>query len=301
MKPVSLLSIPVMSVLLVGPGPASAHQAAARAPTVEAPAPVAAPAPPAETSGWRTLEPGLELGEFDLPETSDVGDSRLRVLRIDPKLWHLRLLCAGNLGDGSAHTARDWCSEYGLAAAINASMFQGDGRTSVAHMRTGEYVNNGALSDDNAVLAFDPSGLRDVPPVKLLDLQCEDYADWRDLYGTFIQDIRMVTCRGGNAWSRQDRRWSTACVGQDSTGRVLLIHVRSPYPVHDLIDGLMALPLGLTRAMYVEGGPEAQLYVHAGDVEEEYVGSYETGFNENEDNHVAWPVPNVIGVERVRP
>jgi hypothetical protein len=28
------------------------------------------------------------------------------------------------------------------------------------------------------------------------------------------------------------------------------------------------------------------------------VGSWETGFNENDDNANAWPLPNVIGVRR---
>jgi hypothetical protein len=46
----------------------------------------------------------------------------------------------------------------------------------------------------------------------------------------------------------------------------------------------------------MEGGPEAQLYVHAGETELEMFGSYETSFKENDQNEMAWPVPNVIGM-----
>jgi hypothetical protein len=88
---------------------------------------------------------------------------------------------------------------------------------------------------------------------------------------------------------------------------VLFMHVRSPFSTHDLIEMLLELPIGLDRAMYAEGGPEAQLFVRAGGaagadagerVELELLGSFESGFHEADDVTVALPVPNVIGVER---
>ena len=72
--------------------------------------------------------------------------------------------------------------------------------------------------------------------------------------------------------------------------------MRSPLDVHDLIDRLKALPLGLVRLMYVEGGPEATLYLDAGGKQLVRVGSYEAGFNENADNHAHRDLPHVIGV-----
>ena len=106
----------------------------------------------------------------------------------------------------------------------------------------------------------------------------------------------MMSCQGHNVWSQQPRLWSIAALAQDEAGRILFLHARSPLSVHDFIAAVQALPLSLTRAMYLEGGPEATLYVNAGGVEIERFGSYETGFNENDDNSSAWPLPNVIGV-----
>ena len=68
--------------------------------------------------------------------------------------------------------------------------------------------------------------------------------------------------------------------------------------MHDFIDMLLELPIDLKNAMYVEGGPEAQLYVEGGGRSIELVGSFETGFFEADDNLQAWPIPNVIGVVR---
>ena len=38
---------------------------------------------------------------------------------------------------------------------------------------------------------------------------------------------------------------------------MLFIHARSPWDMHDFIVNLQKLPLGIVRAMYLEGGPEA--------------------------------------------
>jgi hypothetical protein len=40
----------------------------------------------------------------------------------------------------------------------------------------------------------------------------------------------------------------------------------------------------LVAAQHMEGGPEASLYLHSGDCEFAGMGSYETGFTENDNN-----------------
>jgi hypothetical protein len=245
---------------------------------------------------WRSPAPGLDVAEFPAPTPSSVGDSRIVVARFDPAHYELRLLSSRLLGLDRNPTAKEWVERHGLVAAINASMYREDHRTSVAYMRDGDRVNNGRWSKDNAVLAAGPldPGL---PPVRILDRSCEDVPALSARYRIVVQNIRMLDCARRNTWSQQQRRWSTACVGTDSAGRVLLIHCRSPYSTHDLIDMLRRLPLDLQRLMYVEGGPEASLYVKVGDREVvSRVGSFETGFLEHDDNREFWPIPNVIAL-----
>ena len=251
----------------------------------------------AETPAWRLLEPGLELGDFLSPTASEIGDSRVKVLRIDPAVFALRLLNASAEDSAVSKTAKEWCFARGLTAAINASMFQADRLTSVSLMKTAGHVNNAYVSKDKTFLVFDrldPS----LPEARLIDRECDDIGAFEGLYATFVQSIRMISCKGKNIWTQQPRKWSAAALGTDATGRVLFIHVRSPYSMHDLIDALQRLPLGLERAMYLEGGPEAQLYVRSGSQEWEFVGGYETAFFETTLNTAAWPVPNAIGIVR---
>ncbi len=246
---------------------------------------------------WIPLEPGLDFAAFVSPKKSIAGDSLIRVLRIDPGKFQFRLLNASAASNGKRLSGKKWAQQNGLIAAINASMYQADNKTSVSLMQTLGHINNTWFSKDRAVLAFD-SQRSDLPPVQILDRDCQDVDQLRKNYHTLIQSIRMISCTGENTWAPQDKVWSTAAIGADTSGNLLFIHVRSPYSTHELINILMKLPLHLKRAMYVEGGPQAQLYIHSGSQEFEFVGSYSSRFNENNVNTLAWPIPNVVGIVR---
>ncbi len=249
------------------------------------------------STAWQLLEPGLELGELAMPTPSTIGDSRLTALRIDPRHFDLKLMNASAPGQGRALSARAWCERSGLVAAINASMYQTDLKTSVSLMRNADHVNNARLTRDRAVLVFDPVAA-DIPVVDLIDLTCQDFAALRPQYRSFVQSIRMVSCEGNNTWQQQPRRFSTAAIAVDQAGRVLFMHCRSPYSTHDFIDGLLALPLDIAKAMYAEGGPQAQLYARAGGREIERVGVFENVILDADDEQSGWPIPNVVGIVR---
>jgi len=249
------------------------------------------------TNQWQILEKGLSFGVFPAPRPSESGDSIVRVLRIDPQYFKLRLLNASAPQHGRSLTAREWCQRNGLVAAINASMYQKDLKASVSLMRTKSHVNNPRLSKDMTILAFDRKTV-EAPPVKIIDRQCEDFNAWKKKYGSFVQSIRMISCTGENVWTQQPNKWSTAAIGIDHHGRILFIHVRSPYSTHNLINMLQELPLNISRAMYAEGGPEAQLYIRSVTQELDFVGSYEIDFSQSQGSRFARPVPNVLGISK---
>ena len=245
--------------------------------------------------GWQKLADGLELGIFDSPLLAEIGDSKIRILRIDPEHYELKLLNASVSSKGRSLTARQWCRQNGLVAAINASMFQADYKTSVSFMRTRTHVNNPRISKDMTILAFDRLGTG-APEVKIIDRQCEDFKIWKNKYGTLVQSIRMISCKGKNVWRQQAKKWSTVAIGMDKADRVLFIHVGSPYSTHDLINILQKLPLDIARAMYTEGGSQAQLYIKTGAHEYEFVGHSEIDFSNKANSLFSWPIPNAVGV-----
>jgi hypothetical protein len=113
-----------------------------------------------------------------------------------------------------------------------------------------------------------------------------------------VQNLRII--KGPPAvsvWSANKKKWSEALVAQDDKGRLLFMFSRTPYELADLAAKVLALPLGLVRAMHVEGGPEASLSIHAKGVSLDLAGSFETGFFADDSNAHQWPIPNVIGVK----
>ncbi len=288
-------------MMLLGAEPAPVPPSGTPAPAIAGPGATAGPdstarpdPPAAAAEGWSILLPGLELGDFASSRALG-GDGRIRILRIDPARWRLRLFNASAPSEGRPLTAREWATRHHLAAAINASMYQTDMRSSVSLMRTAGHVNNPRLSKDRAVLAFDPLDAA-LPPAQIIDRECQDLDAIGPGYGTLVQSIRMISCRGANVWATQPRAFSTAAIGVDARGRVLFIHARAAHTTHDLIDALLGLPIAIKGAMYAEGGREAQLFVRAGDREMEFLG--ESGGAARGAN-LAWPIPNVVGVEAV--
>ena len=250
-------------------------------------------------STWKNLEKGLDIGIFQAPKKSALGDSLIRILRANTKYFSLKLLNASSKDQGKRQSVKKWANRNGLVAAINASMYQKDMISSVSYMKTQHHTNSNWVSKDKTILAFDPID-KNLPPVRIIDRDCEDFNKLRKFYNTLVQSIRMVSCNRRNVWAPHKKMWSTAAIGLDNQNRVLFIHVRSPYTSHNLINMLLELPIELKQAMYVEGGADAQLYINTGKDRYEFIGSYSSGSREHDENTFAHSVPNVLGLMRLQ-
>ncbi len=250
-----------------------------------------------ENGPWRKVENGLFLGQFTPLYESPVKDSKIIVLKIHPRYYSFRLLCASELGKIRL-TPKEWCKNYNLVAAINAGMYQKDGLTNVGYMKNYSHLNNPRLNSSyKAVLAFNRLEAS-VPEIQIIDLKCQDFEALRPKYQTFVQGIRMISCHQENVWSKQDRRWSLAVLGVDKEGNVLFILSEAPYSGYDFNNVLLSLPISIFNATYLEGGPEASLYFSAAGMELEKVGIYGTNLDGSAVRSGAYPIPNIIGITR---
>ncbi len=245
---------------------------------------------------WKRVDEGLYLGEFASQETSKTEDYRITVVKIDPTVYAFKLLSASEYGK-TKMTAKKWCQEHQLISAINAGMYQEDGIRNVGYMKNFNHINNPRLSPVyKAVLAFHPVE-PNLPPIQIIDLKCQDFETLRSKYQTLIQNIRMISCRQENVWSKQDKMWSMAVFGMDKSGNALFIFSKSPYSGHDFANLLLSMPIAIHNAMYLEGGQQASLYFSAKDVKFEKIG-FPASLNENGTLPVARPIPNVIGIAK---
>jgi len=247
---------------------------------------------------FTNLEPGFELGIFDAPVKSEYGDSRITILKIDPKIFFVDIYCESYY-KSKHRTLREWAEEFNLIAATNAGMYAEDYITSVGYLKSGNHVNNSHINSKyNCIFACRPAE-NNIPAAQIIDLKNQDFNIWKSKYLSFSQSIRMISYRQLNVWQPQEKKWSIACLAMDKSGNVLFIHCRSIYSVHDFINILLDLPLNIFNAMYLEGGPEAGLYFSAGGIERETYGIYESSFIIGESNESASPVPNIIGIKKV--
>jgi hypothetical protein len=249
------------------------------------------------TAGWRSLAPGMELKVLVAAKPSSTGDSKITVLRVDPGLWELEVIGVSRTGESSGHTAREWCEKYKFTAAINAGMFETDRKTHVGYLRSGTHVNSSRITKYQSVAAFTPWG-PGIPAFRIFDLDASGVTFQSILkdYASVVQNLRLIKRPGSSQWKQQEKKWSEAALGEDSAGHILFIFSRSPFSMHDLNRELLSSGIGLVAAQHLEGGPEAQLYLHVGKEELEMFGSYETSFTENDVNPASWPIPNILAV-----
>lgn len=239
---------------------------------------------------FEELQPGVEYGKTRWIQDPQFGDGMVHVVRLDPKKAELQVGLASQDGVPK-RTAAEWAEGKGFSVTTNAGMFDLDDHTShVGYLRSGQYVNQAKWNEYKSAFAFSPG------KAAVVDLDSPEGKKLATGHQTVMQNLRLISAARGNVWPANKRSWSEAALAGDDKGRILIVFSRSPLTMKEFNEKLLALGLGVTRAMHVEGGPEASLSIRSEKVNLDLCGSYETGFNENDNNKQQWPIPNVIGV-----
>lgn len=245
---------------------------------------------------WIRLGTGLEFREFPFPERVDARERTLSVLRVDPGRVSL-VLGSALEEDGVPRSFPHWAEYLGCVAVINASMYRADSPlSSTGYMRNFETTNNGFIHPEyGAFLVFNPRG-EGRAPARIVDRSEPGWRNILDEYDTVIQNFRLIDPRGRNLWPEGGEEHSIAAVGTTSGGHVLFFFCESPVSLHAFNEHLLSLPLDVVRAMYVEGGSDAGLYISTPVDEIRRRGRYRSGVWTGSAPAFP-PVPNVIGIK----
>ncbi len=218
-----------------------------------------APSEPPSAPTRRVLTP-IVLERIDGPGEAPEDRGAVTIARVALEGRRLILLSSAERG-GSSPTLADWARLEGLVLGINAAMYEPGGRAS------GWLVHDGRerSPDDprfGGVLAFDPRDPSDAP-FTMVGRDCPGVAldRLRARYRTLVANYRLLGCDGGPIAWVDDDAYSAAAIGRDREGRFVAIHAARPYRMRELARRLGDPALGLTDVHYVEGGPEATLYV----------------------------------------
>lgn len=245
--------------------------------------------------GALAQDDALVIERVPLPRAPEVaaGDRTLTVVRVDLRRYRIRVL--SSVRDGDPRPLDAWVRDHHLSGGINAGMFLPDRRPVGTLVDGGEVLSDRHPRGFDGIIGWDPSGRG--ARIAAGGRGCpSDLAGMRRRYRSVVQGFRMmIDCRGRPMEWPTRRRYSAAAFGLDDHGRAVFVHSRTPYRMAELNRMMVELELGIRGLVYMEGGPEASLIVRDQGREVTEMGSWEDGFNENDDNRSLWDLPSVIG------
>ncbi len=249
---------------------------------------------------WKTLMDGLQYAELDAPEKSVVNDSKLTLLKLDARKLEFEFLTASEHGK-NPRIAPDWATEFDKNVIINAGMYSYNRmQSNKGYMKNYNHFNNPTKSTYyNSMLAMHPKDPTK-PPFEIIDITCQDWEKVKKQYHSFCQGMRMMSCDGQamEFTKRPDQSCSMIVAATDIMGNLYFVFTRSPYTHRTMIKFLQQLPLNIRTTVYLEGGPEASLYINTGDTVIAKYGSYVSNTCDNDDNDHFWKIPNVIAIRK---
>ncbi len=240
-------------------------------------------------------EPGIVVERIRASVAPEipVGNRIITLVRVDLSQYRLRILTEERHGE--RRSLPRWVRDHSLAGGINAGMFLPSGRSVGFMMQDGSVASNRRVSKYRGVVGFEARG--SAAPLAIGGRGCGHGLDaFTRRYQNVLQAYRMVDCRGRAVPWPNRKRYSAAGFGVDDEGRAVFMHTRTPYRM-TVLNRMLADGHGIRGMIYMEGGPEASLVVNTEGHRVAEIGSYEDGFNENDDNDVFWQVPNIVAFE----
>lgn len=247
---------------------------------------------------WQQLADGTYFLETDAPKRSQINDSKISILKVDPSKADFFMLSATEHGNRSL-PADAWADTLGMNIVINAGMYDlAHKLLSKGYLKNGTHLNNASLYPGyNAMIAFSPVDSTD-RKFTIFDLKCTDWNKVKSDYSCYAQGLRMIDCNGkALEWNKKKQSCSMLVTALGQDGNIYFIFTRSPYTHNEMIGFMLGFPFGLTHAIYMEGGPQTSLYVNIGETKIEKIGSYVSETYPNDKNDQFRKLPNVIGIK----
>jgi hypothetical protein len=222
------------------------------------------------TPSWHQVTPGIEVATVTANLKCSVSDSKIIMARIDQLRWQPDVL------------VNQWKTAGDIALAnymvvVNAGMYLPGGLpVGYTRVRDTEIQSKWATGYKGAFV-YDNVKAHIVTVTKPTS------------HPNMFQSFRMIT-EGRNMCSPVNKYFSICAIAVDYQGKILTIHSRTPYSIVQFNQLVLDMNIGVRNMIYLEGGPEASMKVG----NNTYVGSYETGFWENNNNKIAWDLPNML-------
>lgn len=247
-----------------------------------------------DSANWITIQDGLQLREFASKDKALQSLPKITVVRIDPEKFDFILKSVGETGD-SPLSLEQWANKYNLVAAINASMYLPDNKTSTGYMRNGEYINNNRIAERfGAFLAANPKK-EGLPFARIIDKDEDNWKEQLENYNLVIQNYRMTNARRKILWSPGGPLYAISAIAEDGDGNILFLHSSTPQEAYNFVQQVLHLPLDVRTIMYVEGGAQAGMIIQTENIHRNLGLPHALSFFAT--GNLKATLPNVIGIQ----
>lgn len=254
---------------------------------------------PIDYSQWVTLTKGIQYREIKAPTKSEIGDSKISLVRMDKELFEFDIYSATEF-DSVPRSVKTWAKKFKLNIAFNAGMYsQENTLLSRAFLKSSEkHVNNPSIIEDfNLMMAMSPNA-HHRENIEVLDLTCENFEQMKNEFKCYAQGLRMIDCNGKPMfWKKKIQSCSMIIAAEGMDNKFYLIFCRSPYTHNQMIEFMLQMPYGIRNAIYLEGGPETSLFIDVNGHHIERVGSWVSETWESDENKHFWSLPNIVGIK----
>ena len=250
---------------------------------------------------WKELLNGLYYCEIENPYHSKIGDNRITLVKANPEILNADIYSNTSF-DSIKRTAMVWSEDFDLNLVVNAGMYNlSNTYQAEGFLKSQNKINNGRFKESFKMFAFfNPLDREHYKSFEIMDGESEPVEDFIDKYQSCFQSIRMIDCNAKQVvWKPRRIIYSSMCVlANDKNNNIIIAFTRTPLSANQMSNLLLHLPINIRSAMYLEGGPEACLYIKTPDTVISKNGSYVSLSFPTDTNTRYWNLPNVIGIKR---
>jgi uncharacterized protein YigE (DUF2233 family) len=243
---------------------------------------------------WTPLRDGVEFMTLQGDPWCRRGSSEIAVLRVDPARVRLRVLHYSRQPERLPLSIVEWQRRTGAVAVFNAGQYYPDLSYMGLLVSGGVPVSRRPHPEFKAALVAAPRhGGRGA---RVLDLE-RDALDvsspaWREVAQSFM----LFDRQGRRRIRRSDQVANRTVVGQDRSGRLVIVTSEGGYTLWDFARLLQKAPLGLSHAMAMDGGYEAEVCVSAAPFHYASFGRWRGAGHQPDAPGAQVPLPAVIAV-----
>ena len=246
------------------------------------------------TPRFRTLRPGVDFAILRGEPYCRRGSSDIAVLRLDPSKVRLRVSHYTGQPDHLPLDILEWQRRSEALAVFNAGQYYPD------YSYMGLLVSGDSLISPRPHAGF--KGMLVAGPktgglgARVLDLDETPINPTALPWEEAAQSFMLFDRHGQTRVRKSPQIANRTAVAEDRAGHVLVITTEGGYTLYEFAGLLRTSPLGLTHAMSMDGGDEAELCVRVGEFRYASWGHWQNDGRVPNPHYNTVPLPAVVTV-----